>query len=193
MQRSIDLQVNDAGKNEAGKGNAGVGVGVGAARLDKMPLQEVDSTTDHRTFGEIEADEAEQWARIHNHLKEHRFDTRLAAKSFQHRCIAYTYKRLGLRVEDLLADILTAGAKTRDERRAAMHDSMYRRWRIRVSYHTPAMENELWQAGTYIYKRDELVAFIGRPGRYQSERVLTLPFWLVRTNVKLPAAKGVRR
>ncbi|MDY6910740.1 MAG: hypothetical protein SVM79_00035 [Chloroflexota bacterium] len=149
---------------------------------EQEPLNLLDPSLANRTLGEVEEDEQRQWQEIAGKLKEHRFDTSQQAYYFAHSCIAYTYRRLGLDMQKLVA--------AQPQNKQEMAELMYRFWRIRVGVHTRSQEDELWQAGTYIYQGDELVAFISQPARYQSEVILSVPFWLVRTNVILPGGKG---
>lgn len=152
---------------------------------EKEPLNLLDSSLARRTLGEVEEEEQRQWQEIAGKLKEYRFDTSQQAYCFAHSCIAHTYRRLGLDMKKLVA--------AQPQNKQEMAELMYRFWRIRVGVHTRSQEDELWQAGTYIYQGDELVAFISQPAKYQSEIVLSIPFWLVRTNVKLPGGKGLRQ
>ncbi len=151
--------------------------------LGGTPLELLDNQQDHRTLGEVAEDEQRQWAAIWNELREHRFDTKQQAYYFYHNCMAHTYRRLGFHPKVVAAHMVK---RDTDE----LQKLMYRFWRIRVSFHND--EDELWKVGVYIYKGQELVAFVSRPARYQSEFVLSVPFWLVRTNVELPAGKGVK-
>ncbi len=146
-------------------------------------LQALENITDQRTFGEIEEDEQAQWDQIHGELREHRFDTKKEASFFVGQCIMHTCKALGAN----MTFIQSHGKMTQDE----FEKQLYLHYKIRVSKHIKSQEDEYWQAGTYIYKEKELVAFISQAAHVQSEIVLTVPFWVVRTNVQLPGGKGV--
>ncbi len=146
-------------------------------------LQDLSSTTDQRTFGEIEEDEKAQWENVHRELKDCRFNSKAEAKLFIGRCIMHTLNALGANIER----INLFGKMTKDE----FEKKLYALYRIRVSKHRKSQHNEYWEGGTYIYKGDELAAFVSTAAFVKSEFVLSVPFWLVRTNVKLPGGKGV--
>jgi hypothetical protein len=152
----------------------------------EVPLQDLERIPDRRTFGEIEEDERQQWDYIYSNLKEYRFDTEPQAKHFYGQCMMHTLKRLGASL-NYLKSIEGLTKQEFEEKLWLLH-------KIRLSRHRKSQKEEFWQAGMHIYTDNEsreCVAFISTPAFMQSEIVLSVPFWLVRTNVKLPGGKGM--
>ncbi len=154
---------------------------------DETPLQDLSNITDHRTFGEIEDQEQDMKDIVHGSLKERRFDSREEAEHYIGQCIMWRFKEIGVDTGFGLngkkfADFIIGHEPAAKE--------LYRLYRVRLSYHRESQEDEYWQAGYYIYWRDELVAFISKPKQVQSEIILSVPFYLVRTNINLPGGKG---
>lgn len=161
----------------------------------EVPLQELESRPDRRTFGEIEDDEKEQWNKVYNNLKDYEFHDTTGrngrvpkeARKFIGECILFALKKCGANL-DTIAE--WNKKYTRDE----FEKHLYANWKIRLSRHRMSQHDEIWQSGTYIYKDKELVYFISAPKRFQGEfvKVATI-FWIVRTNIQLPGGKGIRR
>lgn len=148
-----------------------------------IPMQELDNITDQRTFDEVEADEREQWRVMHTKLHDLRRDSLVEAKQLVDHLLIYTFHKHGAssgwRVKQ--------GPLTWEE----LEKRLYKDFRIRVAKHRKSQHDEFWEAGHYIYVGKELVAFISDPVRVGSQIVLSVPFYLVRTNVDLPGGKGV--
>jgi len=160
----------------------------------EVPLQDLDSQPDRRTFGEIEDDEQTQWNTIYNNLKDHEFHDTTGqnnlvpkpARFFVGDCILHALKTLGANLDTMS---LWHKKYTKEE----LEKRLWAMWKIRLSKHRPSQHDEIWQSGTYIYKDKELVYFIGSPKRFQGQFIkVVTPFWIVRTNIQLPGGKGVR-
>lgn len=150
-----------------------------------VTLQELENQTDHRTLGEIEDDEQAQWDQIFRELKEpHRFNTEGEAKFYFGQCMMHALNKLGADIGYLRS----IGPMAKKEFEA----KLYWLYKIRVSRHRKSQENEFWKPGTYLYKNKELAYFISEPVFVQSEFILSIPYWVVRTNVRLPGGKGVK-
>ena len=161
----------------------------------EVPLQELESRPDRRTFGEIEEDEKAQWNQIYGNLRDYEFtDTThqngkvpKETRKFVGDCILHALKQLG-------ANIQTIKMWNQRYNREEFEKQLWAMWKIRVSKHRQSQHDEIWQSGTYLYKDKELVYFISAPKRFQGEFIkVATTFWIVRTNIQLPGGKGVRR
>ena len=152
----------------------------------KVTLQELPNTTDHRTMGEIEDDEKAQCEYAMANLKDHRFLTKEVAIAYIDECFMFTLKRLGVSVGSMTGGEFFQKVTTNKD----FEKKLYKNSKVRVSRHRRSQEDEFWQAGLYVYKGDELAAFIGEGDRVTSEIIFAPPFYIVRTNVSLPGGKG---
>lgn len=158
----------------------------------EVTLQELESQTDHRTLGEIEEDEQDQWVYIQKDLKDYRFNTMEGAGVFVGECVVQVLRKCGV-VNEL-------GAKKMDGRLIFMNmvnndkfaKAMYQKHKVRFSRHRDSQGDEFWEAGAYIYKDKECVAFISDGSFVKSEYIVGPAFYVVRTNVQLPGGKGVK-
>ena len=161
----------------------------------EVPLQELESRPDRRTFGEIEEDERTQWNTIYNNLNDYEFHDTTGqndrvpkeARKFVGDCILYSLKTLG-------ANLNIINEWDQKLTREEFEKRLWAMWKIRVAKHRQSQHDEIWQSGTYIYKDKELVFFISAPKRFQGEFIkVATTFWIVRTNIQLPGGKGIRR
>lgn len=161
----------------------------------EVPLQDLESQPDRRTFGEIEDDEQVQWDTIYNNLKDHEFHDTTGqnnrvpkqAKCFIGDCLLHAFQTLG-------ADKKTMDLWNERYTQEEFEKQLWAMWKIRVSKHRQSQHDEIWQSGTYLYKDKELVYFISAPKRFQGEIIkVATTFWIVRTNIQLPGGKGIRR
>ena len=159
-------------------------------------LQDIPNITDHRTFGDIEEDEKEQWAVMYKSLDEIRRDDRVSAIMAIEDCVEYAMKSLGVDLFKLVKIEEFSFLPTLSKLKKIFSDDklkkkLFREHRVRVSKHRKSQVDEIWQEGLHIYKDKELAYFIGEAKEMVSEMVLSVPFWLVRTNVVLPGGKGL--
>jgi len=155
---------------------------------EKAYLQEIPNITDHRTFGEIQSDEQAQRNHVFDSLNDHRFDTKIQSSRFLDKAIIHAAKNLGVMFTEecmggrLFADVILSNKDAAN--------TLFLQNRVRMSRHRRSQVDEPWQAGLYIYKDKELAYFVSQPLKVQSETILSVPFWIVRTNIILPGGKG---
>ena len=155
---------------------------------EKAYTQELDNITDHRTLGEVVRDEEEQWNQTHKILHDHELASKREASFLIDKLINHVMRNLGVMgapgflFDRFFTDTVLA--------RKDAANKLYQENRIRLSRHLTSQVDENWKAGLYIYLDKELAYFISHPEKMKYERVLGPEFWLVRTNVILPGAKG---
>jgi hypothetical protein len=125
---------------------------------------------DHRTLDQIKADDIGQLEDILKQAKEHWFNDVRHAMHFQGEMLFKELRRHGVTVREGMDWRLV------DRQLNAQH--------VRVENRDYEQEEDKWREGIYIYKHDELIAWIQKIQAVKKSILNIYPEYLVKTNVK---------
>ena len=126
--------------------------------------------SDNRTLDEIGQDDIGMLRDLLKDAKEYWFNDEIKCRNFIGKCVFGTLEKCGIRIDE----------KTHEK----IVDRLLEIHNVRVENRTYDAPDE-WRSGQYIYKKDQLVAFVSLPCLKKKSVISVYPSLMVRTNIQL--------